>query len=104
MLTIAVKSGIGREEAHGIIKKHAIVEALGMREQGSSGNRLMVNLASEPVFRKAGITEEKLNTLLLDKRHFIGNADRQIDAVIEKCGALLERHGKAASYEPGDIL
>ena len=104
VLVIAVKSGIGREEAHGIIKKHAIAEALGMREQGSSGNRLMAKLASEPVFEEAGITEEKLSTLLLDKRHFIGNANRQIDAVIEKCGELIERHGKEASYEPGDIL
>jgi len=65
---------------------------------------LMVNLASEPLFKEAGITEEKLNSLLLDKRHFIGNADGQIDAVMEKCRALLERHKKAASYEPGDIL
>ncbi len=104
VLAIAVKSGIGREEAHSIIKKHAIAEALGMREQGSSGNRLMVSLASEPLFKEAGITEEKLSSLLNDKRHFIGNADRQIDAVIEKCGGLLERHEKAASYEPGDIL
>jgi len=104
VLAIAVKSGIGREEAHSIIKKHAIAEALGMREQGASGNRLMVNLASEPVFKEAGITEEKLNMLLLDKRHFIGNADSQIDSVIEKCGSLFERHEKAASYEPGDIL
>jgi len=104
VLAIAVKSGIGREEAHGIIKKHAIAEALGMREQGSSGNRLMAKLASEPLFKEAGITEEKLSSLLQDKRHFIGNADRQIDAVVDKCGKLLERHSKAASYEPGDIL
>jgi len=104
VLAIAVKSGIGREEAHIIIKKHAIAEALNMREHGTSGNLLMTNLASEPVFKEAGITEEKLSVLLLDKRHFIGNADRQIDAVIEKCGELLERHRNAASYEPGDIL
>ena len=104
VLAIAVKSGIGREEAHGIIKKHAIAEALGMREQGSSGNRLMAKLASETVFVDAGITEDNLSSLLKDKKHFIGNADRQIDAVIEKCGELIERHRKAASYEPGDIL
>jgi len=95
VLAIAVKSGI---------KKHAIAQALSMREQGSSGNLLMNNLASEQVFKKAGITEESLSSLLLDKSHFIGNAGRQIDAVIEKCGELLERHRKAANYEPGDIL
>ena len=104
VLAIAVKKGIGREKAYSIIKKHAIAEALSMREQGSSDNLLMNNLASESVFKEAGITEEKLSSLLLDKRHFIGNADRQIDAVIEKCGDLLERYRNAASYEPGDIL
>ena len=104
VLAIAVKSGIGREEAHSIIKKHAIAEALSMREQGSVGNCLMNNLASEPVFKEAGITEELLNSLLLDKKHFIGNANMQIDAVIEKCGELIERNRNAASYEPRDIL
>jgi adenylosuccinate lyase len=104
VLAIAVKSGIGREEAHSIIKKHAIAEALGMRELGASGNRLMVNLASEPLFKKAGITEDSLNSILLDKIHFVGNANSQIDAVIKKCWELIERHKKAASYEPGDIL
>jgi adenylosuccinate lyase len=104
VLAIAVKSGIGREEAHSIIKKHAIAEALSMREQGSVGNCLMNNLASEPVFKEAGITEELLNSLLLDKKHFIGNADMQIDAVIDKCGDLLERNRTAAAYEPRDIL
>jgi adenylosuccinate lyase len=104
VLALAVKSGIGREEAHGIIKKHAIVEALGMREYGSSGNRLMIKLASVPVFKEAGITEEKLNSLFQDKRHFIGNADSQINAVIKKCEELLTRHRNTASYEPRDIL
>ena len=64
----------------------------------------MNNLASEPVFKEAGITEELLNSLLLDKKHFIGNADMQIDAVIDKCGDLLERNRTAATYEPRDIL
>jgi adenylosuccinate lyase len=104
VLAIAVKSGIGREEAHSIIKKHAIAEALNMREQGSVGNCLMNNLASDPAFKEAGITEELLNSLLLDKKHFIGNANMQIDAVIEKCGELIERNRNAASYEPRDIL
>ena len=104
MLAIAVKRGIGREEAHELIKKHAIAEALNMREIGASENRLMTKLASEPRFIDAGITEVELNNLLLDKAHFIGSANEQIDAVVQKSRVLLERHTKAAAYEPGDIL
>jgi adenylosuccinate lyase len=104
VLAIAVKRGIGRERAHSIIKKHALAEALSMREQGSMSNCLMSNVASEMEFKEAGINEELLNSLLLDKKHFIGNAYRQIDSINEKCSDLLERYSEAASYEPGDIL
>lgn len=104
VLSIAVKNGIGREEAHSIIKKHAIGEALSMRETGASENRLMTKLASEPRFKDVGITRDEFEKLLLDKSHFIGNANDQIEAVISKSKALINRHSKAASYEPGDIL
>ena len=104
VLSIAVKRGIGREEAHELIKKHAVAEALDMRESGASENRLMSKLASEKRFIEAGINEDELNKLLEDKSHFIGNAHEQIDAVVLKSREILGRHSKAAAYEPGDIL
>ncbi len=104
VLGLAVKNGIGREKAHSTIKKYAIAEALQMREEGAGENHLMSKLADEPIFHEAGITKELLNNLLLDKRHFIGNAERQIDAVVEKCKPLLEKYSTEAAYEPGDIL
>jgi len=104
VLAIAVKRGIGREETHSLIKKHAVAEALRMRELGASENHLMTKLASEQRFIDAGITEAELNSLLKDKAHFVGSANEQIDAVIKKSKSLLEQHSMAASYEPGDIL
>lgn len=104
VLSIAVKRGIGREEAHELIKKHAVAEALSMREVGASENKLMTKLASEPRFMDAGISESELNGLLKEKAHFIGSANEQIDAVVKKSKNILARHSKAASYEPGDIL
>jgi hypothetical protein len=41
---------------------------------------------------------------LKDKTHFIGNAERQIDAVIEKTKPLIEKYKDAADYEPREIL
>lgn len=104
VLGLAVKRGVGREVAHNAIKKHAITEALSMRDEGAGENMLMDKLAGEKVFADAGITAEELNSLLQDKRHFIGNADRQIDAVVAKCSNLLDKYPTEAAYEPGDIL
>ena len=104
VLDMAVQRGIGREQAHGLIKKHAISEALKMREEGSESNKLMEKLAEEPAFKEAGITRSVLLNLLKDKQHFLGNAEAQIDAVVEKAKPTLSKYSKEASYEPGDIL
>jgi len=66
MLAIAVRHGIGREEAHSTIKRHAIGEALNMREKGSRENRLVQLLANDPVFKKAGIEESELQGIFSD--------------------------------------
>lgn len=104
VLGLAVQRGVGRETAHAVIKKHAIAEALSMREEGAKMNRLMEKLAGEKVFSDVGITLSQLEELLIDKRHFIGNADRQIESVIIRCSGLLEKYSDESRYEPDDIL
>ena len=104
MLALAVKHGMGREEAHAVIKRHAVAEALRMRERGAQDNRLMELLADEPAFKAAGVTPEELRGVMRDKRHFVGNAHGQIMAVKEKAAPLLEKYGREAAYEPGAIL
>ena len=104
ILSIAVQHGMGREQAHGLIKKHAISEALRMREEGSDVNRLMDKLCEELEFKKAGITKETLKGVLIDKSYFLGNADAQIDAVLKKAEPLLSKYSNEATYEPEEIL
>lgn len=104
ILGLAVQHGIGREKAHSLIKKHAITEALRMREEGSDVNQLMDRLCTEPEFKEAGIKEAILSSILEDKTHFLGNANAQITAVQEKTKPLLTKYVKEAAYEPGDIL
>ena len=104
VLNLAVKHDIGREKAHSLIKKHAISEALKMREEGIESNKLMEKLSEEPEFKDAGITKQMLLDLLKDKQHFLGNAEKQIDLVKEKAKPLLEKYRKEAAYEPGDII
>jgi adenylosuccinate lyase len=104
ILGMAVRHGIGREQAHSLIKKHAIAEALRMREQGSDTNNLIDRLSEELEFKKTGITGAMLADVLKDKSQFLGNADAQITAVQEKTKPLLTKYPDEADYEPGDIL
>jgi adenylosuccinate lyase len=103
ILLTAVKAGIGRERAHMLIKRHAVAEALAMRQKGAAP-RLAERLAEEPEFRKAKITKKRIDGIVRDKGHFIGNAAKQIDAVNAKAKMLLKRYPKESKYEPGEIL
>ncbi len=103
ILMTAVQAGVGRETAHEAIKKHAVAEAMAMRQEGSTP-RLSQRLGNDPVFKAAGITEERINTILGDTRHFVGNAEQQIQAVMFRSESLFQRYAEAAQYEPGEIL
>ena len=103
ILNAAVLAGMGREAAHEIIRQHAISEALRMREKGQPP-RLARRLAQTPGFQKAGITEEKIGSLLQDKMHFVGNAQRQIAAVVKKGRELIGKYESQSKYEPKSIL
>ena len=103
ILMTAVKAGIGRETAHEAIKHHAVAEAMAMRQQGVAP-QLSGKLANDPVFKSAGITEDQINGILKDKKHFVGNAAAQIEQVATKASPLFKRYAEEARYEPGDIL
>jgi adenylosuccinate lyase len=104
ILALALKKGIGREKAHSIIKKHAVAEALRMRETAAQNNKLAELLSVEPEFNDNGITLEELRSIIEDKASFIGNAQQQIDRTIMKAQRIIDRHSEAATYEPGDII
>ena len=103
ILMTAIKAGVGRETAHEAIKRHAVAEAMAMRERGAAP-RLADKLAGDAVFKAAGITENQIKNILADKQHFVGNAAEQIERVRTKASPLLERYAEDAQYEPGDIL
>jgi adenylosuccinate lyase len=103
ILMTAVKAGVGRETAHEAIKRHAIAEPMAMRQEGAFP-RLSTKLANDAVFKNAGITEDQINAILTDKRHFVGNAAKQISQVISKASPLIDRYADEARYEPGEIL
>ena len=46
-LVAAVRSGLGREEAHEVIKEHAVASALALREEGAGETDLVDRLADD---------------------------------------------------------
>jgi len=103
ILMTAVQAGVGRETAHEAIKRHAVAEAMTMRQEGTPP-RLSRRLAEDEVFREAGITEAHLKAILKETGHFVGNARAQIQQVRSRAESLIQRHADAALYEPGEIL
>ncbi len=101
LLNAATKRGMGREDAHDIIKKYAVGEALRMRQEGSYDNNLAELLGNDSDFP---LNKEEIKNILEEKMRLTGNAARQIYKVVEKANELIGRYSKEAEYEPREIL
>jgi len=100
VLMAAVRTGVGREAAHEVIKQHAVAVALEMR-QGRTDNDLFDRLAADP---RLGLDRAAIDALVRDPIEFTGAARSQTAAVVRRVEALAARHPEAASYTPGSIL
>ncbi|HEX2849175.1 MAG TPA: adenylosuccinate lyase [Acidimicrobiales bacterium] len=95
-----VKAGLGREQAHEIVKDHAVAAALAIR-RGAPANDLLDRLASDG---RVPLSREQLAGLLGSPLSFIGAARRQVEGFVAQVAVLVELHGDAARYTPGAIL
>ncbi|WP_460365017.1 adenylosuccinate lyase [Actinocorallia lasiicapitis] len=101
VLMAAVKAGVGREEAHEVIKEHAVASALAMREQGTAGNQLLDRLAADD---RLPLDRAALDALMADRLSFTGAAAAQVATVVAHIDTLTKRYPSAAAYTPGAIL
>ncbi|WP_374071352.1 adenylosuccinate lyase [Corynebacterium belfantii] len=100
ILMAAVRTGVGRETAHEVIKENAVVVALNMRENGGEQD-LIDRLAAD---ERLPMTREQLEEALADRHAFIGAAESQVARVVDRVNDLVRRYPAAAQYTPGDIL
>ncbi|MGH3314262.1 MAG: adenylosuccinate lyase [Streptomyces sp.] len=100
VLMAAVRTGVGRETAHGAIKEHAVASALALRE-GAEGNELLDRLAAD---ERIPLDRGELAALMADRLSFTGAAGGQVGAVIARIGEVAKQHPEAAGYAPGAIL
>ncbi|MDR1213587.1 MAG: adenylosuccinate lyase [Propionibacteriaceae bacterium] len=100
VLMAAVRQGLGREQAHEIIKTHAVAAALRMRQTGGS-NTLLDDLASDP---RLGLTRQRLDRIVAAPIELSGAARDQVMALAQRVAQLLESDPTAQSYQPGAVL
>lgn len=98
ILMAAIKAGVGREEAHEIIKEHATKAVLQMR-QGLE-NSLLAELGQDNRFP---LDRDELENLISDPIEFAGDARRQIERVLERIQKITSANATAAEYRPGAI-
>ena len=100
ILMAAVRAGVGRETAHEVIKENAVAMALDMREHGAEQN-LIERLADD---QRLPLDRAQLEEALADRHAFIGAAESQVDRVLARIDAVVQKYPDAADYRPGEIL
>ena len=98
ILMAAIKSGVGREVAHEVIKEHAVKAAIGMRE--GRKNTLLEDLAQDP---RLPLDRSELDALINSPMDFTGDARGQVARVVSRIEAITSAHPAATQYKPGAI-
>jgi adenylosuccinate lyase len=101
ILAAAMRKGIGREQAHELIKEHAVAVALEMRRSGRADNNLFERLAADG---RLGLTEAEIRGLVANRTAFVGAAEAQISLVRGRIATVVAKHPEAAFYHPPEIL
>jgi len=97
----AVKAGAGREEAHAIIKEHAVAAALEIREGTSGTNDMVDRIAADP---NLPLDVDTIKEILADHNNFVGLAEVQVQAFLSAAATINSAHPAAGSYHPSPIL
>ncbi len=99
LLMHAVRSGMGRESAHEIIKEHAVAAALQMREGAGDGRVLLQRLADDQRF-PGEMTQ--ITSISDGAASNLGTIDRQIAAFCHEVDKVQAGRSEA-SYRGADI-
>jgi adenylosuccinate lyase len=98
ILMAAVKNGMGREDAHEVIKE--ISTAVANKQRQGEPASLIEALAAD---NRLPLSQSDLLSLISQPLDFAGLAQEQCDAVIAKVKVLTGSHPSALSYQPEQI-
>ena len=97
----AVKNGIGREDAHEVIKEHAVATLRDLRAGKIRSNDLFERLAND---ERMPLNKTALDLILKEGKTHTGMARAQALDFASRVQAWLDRYPEAASYTPAPIL
>ena len=101
LLMAAIKAGAGREQAHEVIKEHAVEAALALREGIGGENQLLQKLIDDP---RIPLDSEAVHAAIANRDTFVGRAYPQVNEFAEQIQHLVKRYPEAISYVPDPIL
>jgi adenylosuccinate lyase len=101
VLMAAVRAGLGREQAHALIQKHAVAVADDLRHGRRTVNDLVARLGTDP---DLGISTAELEKLIGAPLDLVGAAEPQVQAFAQRVEVLLRRYPEAKTYTPGRLL
>jgi len=101
VLMAAVRAGVGREQAHAVIKEHAVAAALARRAENPGDDDLLARLAGDERLR---LSRSDLEATVSDPFTFTGAAAGQVAAFVARADDLAARFPEAAAYRPEPIL
>lgn len=99
LLVSAVQADMGREEAHELIRIHAVSAALDMRK--GDDNHLLVRLAGDP---KWPVGIEQMKDAISNPIDLVGAAIPQAQTFARQVVEVVATYPEAAAYRPGAIL
>jgi adenylosuccinate lyase len=97
MLVAAVRAGMGREQAHEVIRRHSLAAAAVVRSGGPGGDALLAGLAADPTFP---LDRNALEALLADRAGFVGLAGAQVAAFVTRAAAVVATDPAAVGLAP----
>ncbi len=100
LLMAAVKQGMGREDAHKVIKQHAVAVALDM-QQGATNNTLYARLGRDDRFP---LKQADIHALMGHPIEFTGDAQRQVGKFCATVAKIVIDNSDAAAYRPRPLL
>lgn len=101
VLMAAVRSGLGREQAHSLIQKHSLAVADDLRNGRSATNDLLARLGSDP---SLGLSTSELEKLIGNPLELVGTAEPQVQSFARRVEALVQQYPAAKGYVPGRLL
>lgn len=99
VLLALVKAGVGREEAHDIVKENTVAAALDIRN-GVTGNVVLKRFRDDP---RVPLEVRQIRRLL-KPTGTVGLVDEQLDDFAQRVEKIAVQYPKAAAYRPKGIL